>query len=286
MHTTIILVLILVFLFISRFFQIGFIPPLTPGTPILLRYINVMVSVGICILMYFYTKKRTQNRKESLLAAWVFSVLFWPLEQGRIVSQVNISVFFLLIYLIHITSCSLKTKIFSTFILVVVLFFIYPQLWIFKLALPKLSIDLVNNFIAVASFEFLFFKNQYFWWGGVRDFGILNLTFLPFFLIGIFQIIYDKDRQIIFGSLILILLTAMSPYFPETREFYLATPFFSYIIAAGIYKFRLKKNFMRNLLMTGSLIFLMYELSQYFHYYTIHYYMEVRGNLSKIHEAF
>lgn len=286
MHTTILLVLILIFVFISRLYQISLIPPLTPGTPILLRYLNVLVNAAICIAFYYYTKKRTQNRKKAILAAWVYSVLFWPFEQGRIVSQVNTSILFLIIYLIQIKSGSLLYKIVSTIILIGLLLLTYPQLWIFKHVLPKLSFDLINNFFSIVSFEFLFFKNQYFWWGGVRDFGVLNLAFLPFFLIGIYQTIFDYDRQIIFGSLILILLTASSPYFPETRELYLAIPFFSYLIAAGIYKLQLKKNFKRNLFLTGSFIILMYELCQYYHYYTTHYFMEVRSNIYKIHESF
>jgi hypothetical protein len=282
----ILLILILLFIVLSRFLFISSIPVLSIGTNITWRYGNIIFSLVNTVLIYLYVRKRSKNIKIALISSWVYSVLFWSFEQGRIVSQVNSTLIFLLMFLYKITESGLKTKIKMTVIFICLLPIIFPQLWIFRKPIPNLTFDSIKNLFSIISFDQLFFKNIYFWWGGVRDFGIINLAYLPFFVVGVCKIIFRKEFQIIFGSLVIILLTMVSPFYPETKELYLAVPFISYVIATGLYFIFKQKNNYWKIVLIFSTLFFIYELSGYYHFYFIHYSQEVTNNISRIHESF
>jgi hypothetical protein len=283
---TVLLVSILLFTFVSRLALISQIPTLSAGSNISFRYVNIFIDLCIVFCIFYYSKKRSGSIKLGLITAWVLSVLFWSFEQGRVISQVNLGVLFLLMYLIGTLRKNIKYTLLSTLIFFFFLTIVYPQFWIFRKTIPVVFGDILKNFFSTISFDQLFFKNIYFWWGSVRDFGILNLSFAPFFVIGVFQSFYKKEFQIIIGTLLVILMTTLSPYYPETKELYFAVPFFSYFIACGLYSMSNQKLLGWKLVFMTIILYFMYELTGYYHYYFVHYAVEVTNNISRIHEAF
>jgi len=300
------LMLLEIFLYtaISRFFLIGKIPAILDSSIIHLRIASATLSLVSTILLFYLIKNYWRSTRVALLSSWAFSVLPWVFEQGRIVSQPNYALFSILLfiaftksYLYSFTSGEYFAHprgVFRAFLYVfitIILIFVYPRFWLFKIQEFKFSINsLITNLFILSSFDFLFFKNITFWWGGVREFGMIFLSMLPFFLVGVYELFIRKKGKLLFLLGLITFIAALSPFFPESREFYFAMPIVSIIIAVGldklvrIYKFSLPPQ--RWILVTLIFSFILYEMTQFFHFYFVHYPQQILGNFSQIHEAF
>jgi len=288
MRKTNLLFVVLLYSFILRFWRLGQIPPLIDQSLFLARLTNAFLSLMSVFLLYYYSKVLFKNVRLALLSAYIFAIAPWVLEQGRIYSQANVALFILLAFLtVTIKLKSLYLKLFLSSIFYFLFSISYPQFWLFKMSQFELSLNnVLNNIFIILSPEFFFFKNPTFWWGGVRDFGILYLAWLPFLLVGLNDVFVIKKPRILLWIGIVLLISVASPFFPESREFFIITPFISLIVASGIYKFFSRNDLLTRVLFFLVFVFMIYEIIQYFHYYTIHYPQQILGNRGHINEPF
>lgn len=280
------LILLLIFSFFSRFYLLDKIPPSLASYVLALRLTTAVLSVASIFLLFLYSKRITKKPKIALFSAWIIAVLPWTIEQSRIYSQVSIALFLLLLFLLAfdlIKNIFLKL---SVIILFCVLFYIaYPDFWLFK---SKVFFDThtgyLNNLFSLLSPEFLFFRNFTFYWGGVKEAGVMYLIFLPFLIIGLVESFIYKQFRLLIPILMILIISSSSPFFPESREFFLIIPFLSIIMGLGVYKLLSRKLSIILLLLFTTLI--VYEMGQFFHYYYIHYPQDIISNKPNIKQPF
>lgn len=280
------LLLLLFYTAISRLFLLFTIPQMV-NSSIATRILSSSSSLASAFFLFFLSQKYFKNTKISLISVWFFVNLPWVFVEGRIVSQPNIALFFILITILFAQKISSRYKYIFLVLILPILYLAYPQFWLFKMQEFKLSPEsFITNLYILFSFNFLFFNNITYWWGGIREFGVMFLSFIPFFIPGLYRLIISKEIKLLILLLLVTIIAALSPYFPESREFYIATPIISYILALGAYYLTVQKNKTVIALLLCLFIFMIYELSQFYHFYFIHYPQTVAGNVSKIHESF
>jgi len=269
-----------------RLWKITSVPPQTENTVIILRILSAAAGILLTWIVFYLAKQFNLSRKTALLSAWAYSLSPWAIEQGRIFSSVNLSsavLFLSVIYLLRYLFKKNNTKLILR--LAPFVFAVIPGIWYikFKFLLPIAHI--LNNLFILISPNLLFYRNITFWWGGLSEFGINYVTFLPFFLIGLIKQFPGKKILMLFLAWVLI-FSAFSPDFPESRLFYLSGPLWSILIGTGMtFSFRVQNKFLKTLIICLSL-FLIYEYGQLLHYYFRHYPISVSGNLDKIHGIF
>lgn len=284
------LLAIIIFTIISRFLFIDKIPP-SFSSSLWQRYLNASLAVVGIPIIYLLVRKYLKSKRIALISSLFFAILPWTVEQGRIVSPVNISLVLLMGVILFAKFIKHRVlKLFVYLLIPPILYFFYPQFWLFRIKEFSLSLSgFLNNLFIFASPDFFFFKNPTFWWGGVREFGIVYLILLPFLLFGIYELLRNKRYSIFVWMLLILFISAASPFFPESREFYFITPLLSIVLAVGVEKLYLKaikKNIFWKTIFISVFMLLIYEFSQFFHYYMVHYPQQVRSNIENIHEAF
>lgn len=288
MRYLLLLTLTLINAVILRFWMINSIPPLLEHSSISARVISAVFSIGNTVLLYFFCQSLVKSKKLALLAIWVFILLPWTIEQGRILSQVNNALFFILLSLLVMNKTNnyfIKIVIVSALFLVS--YFIYPQFWIFKAKLELLPAGkYLDNFISLVSFDLIFFKNITFWWGGVKEVGIAYFSFLPFMVVGLYELINRLKLNLAILITIVFFISFTSPLFPESREFFLINPFISLVLAMGINKIYSHRGKISRLFFYLIFLFIIYDIAQFLHFYTVHYPLQIKINQSKINEAF
>lgn len=139
------------------------------------------------------------------------------------------------------------------------------------------GLETLSNYGKHFSFDFLFIK------GGlpirylVPEAGLLYLIELPFLLIGIFLVLKSKkDFPLLFIYWMLIGPVAASLTFediPNIQRAFFVLPSFQVLTAYGfyqVYKILKKERLIKNLLISGSLLFLIFNFSYFFHQYLVH----------------
>lgn len=285
-RATVFLAELILFVSITRLYLLGVVPP-HASLAVSDRFISAIFSIGSTIILFFLTDTLLKKKKLSLLISWIFAVLPWTFEQGRIISQPNNCVFYLLLILFLIISVdSLYAKIVLVFLFPVIIHISYPQIWLEKSHILPTVHDFLNNFFLLTSPDLLFFKNTTFWWGGVKGFGVMYVTLLPFFLLGVIQTINRKEYRLPAILALLITTAALSTYLPESRELFLATPIFSFMIARGLYGFYSNHRKLPIGITILLIVCITYEMAQFMHYYFIHYPLYIQGNINQIKDAF
>lgn len=287
MHS-IALLLVIVYASVSRLWFLNQIPPLLDIASYYPRLVSAIFGIATVAVIYFLSKLIYKNKRLALLTAWVFAVSPWSVEQGRVISQPTIALFCLL--LISFLFLTVKNKIMRRGLLIItplVLYLTYPQFWLFRFTqpLPKIA-DFLNNLFYLISPEFLFFKNTTFWLGGVRESGIFYLFFLPFLLLGIYKMVIRQKIYISVIFVLILLFSAASPYFPESREFYLAYPLLCLVVAIGINYWWSVKSKISRLIFVFLFLFIIYDIASFFHYYTVHYPQQIQISRGQINEKF
>src|SRR3989344_2568595 len=259
-----VLLLLFIFSLLSRFYLLNTVPPLFDAQIQILRLSSAVLNILSIFLLYIYVKKTLNNTKIALLSAWVMATLPWVLEQGRIYSYASNSLFFLLLFLLFWISLN---NLLARFILLIsffiTLYFSYPNLWIFK-TMPVLDhpIIFINNLFNLLSPDNLFFRNFTFWWGGVKEVGVMYILLFPFLIFGLLEIINHRRYKLLYPCLFILFLS----------------------VAFGIYKLFLKGIQPLFILIFTALI--TYEIIQFFHYYYIHYPQDIISNKSNIKDPF
>lgn len=287
MKGKLILLLILIFTAISRFFLLDKIPQILSPSIVSWRQASVAATVTSTIIIYLLADTYFRNTKIALLSAWIFSILPWTFEQGRINSPPNFALVLLLCLLLLIKKITSRIKFSLLLLIPVLIFFSYPQFWLFRFNEFKFNIhSFISNLYILTSFDFLFIKNITFWWGGIREFGVMYLSFLPFYFFGIYQLIINNEKKLLFIYGLITIIAALSPFFPESREFYIATPLISLIIAFGIYLFLQRRSIFTKIFIGLLFLSIIYENMQFIHFYFVHYPLQIKSNFSQIHEKF
>lgn len=276
--------------FLVRFFYLGTVPVMNHLESHSFRIMSSLGNIGVIIMLYFITKRLISNRTISLLSSFVFATLPWTIEQSRIVSEVNNFLFWIiLLFTISIYTKFKFIKVMAIVLIPLFLYLVYPSFWLFKIHSYSISLNnFMNNIFLLTSYELLFFRNITFWWGGLREWGALHISLIPFFLVGIYQLFVKKIILLIVSIILILIISAMSPFLPESREFYLVTPFISIIIAMGLFYFF--GNYSISKYRYPSIIIFVlvfiYDFSSLLHYYFVHYSLQVLGNIQNINGIF
>lgn len=292
MKNKIFLFYIFLFNFGTRFWKLGVIPPLFDPDLVDLRLMSAVISVFLPFILYFFLSKIYRDKKLALLSAFIFSLLPGSLIEGRIVSLL-----------------------------------VSPSIWLKELPVLIAPFKILTNFLSLISFDMLFFQNTTFYWGGIRETGIIYLSLLPFILAGIYFSLAKAAIKPLLLLLLIFTIISLNPEFPESRLIFLSLPIFSLIIAGGLKNIWFvnppwpkgrgilgfkdetprrmpQKDFhssppsMSGLSGTGvrvlyskifTVIFILiftYEIIQFFHFYTVHYPIQVKDFSQKITEPF
>jgi len=289
MNKFIMLFSILIIAAVLRFYRIGIAPPLIEQSNLAMREVSALFGVVNVFLVYLITKKIFRNYKPGLLSAWIMSVLPWTLEQGRIVSQVNIALPIILLNLLLIRS--IKNKLINCLILLALALFyiVYPQFWLFRNFQTIPLQNFINNFFSVISPDMWFFRNISFYHAGLRDWGFIYLTMFPVLIIGLYATAISKLKWLILLLIGLGAVTSASPFFPETSEFFLAIPVISLILATGFYRlfsYLTNHGITFKILSVIYILLITYEISQLLHFYFVHYPQQVMGSITEIQIPF
>ncbi len=272
-------ILILLQGFLIRFIYIGKIPA---GLDIVLkeRVIIAIVSLLSIPLLKYITKKITGSLQLGFLAGWFLSIFPWHIEQSRIYSMYPLLLFLILLYFFILLNTSKTIRIISTFFLLASIFLIKPFWFLINPFLYQYNYSkFIANLFQLTSFGFIFFKNDSFWSGGFRNFGILFPETIPLFIIGLYSLLKKRIGIILLViSLVLAVITSLNTNFPETREFFFIIPIFSIVLALGAQKLSLlirsSSVFLRILSYVYLIVFI-YGLFQFFHFYFVHYNLRI-----------
>lgn len=282
------LLLLVIWDLFSRFVFITKFPPLFSSQSINLRLIAVAMSSVNVVLIYYLSGILFANRKVALLSAWVLMILPWSIEQGRIGTSPNVSLsFFLLSIILFLKNFrSIRHIIFSLILLIFTLIF-FPGIWFFQNIITVIKLEsFVDNILYLTSPEFLFFKNIISWWEGVRYFGILFISLMPFILIGLYSLISRRIYFPLLGFSFVLIVSALSPFFPQSKEFYLSLPFISIIVAYGFYHLSISKSNLLKVAMYILILMIIYDQLQFFHFYFYHYPIQIMDGESHLNEMF
>ena len=280
--------LILFYTALIRWWKIGHVPQLINQGEFQQRIIFSTFSLLTIYLIYIYAKNLL-SPKTALISAWVFSIMPWVQEQGRLNSIHNFTLFiFLISLIINNKYKNILPRSASWIIFIFFYYLVNSNSWLFHPLNYTLKISqYLNNIFYLISPYFLFFHNTSFWWGGIKEFGVMYISYIPFFLIGILGLIYTKKKlSVFYWMIILTLIGALNPQFPEGREIFLLVPFLILMISTGVMKLINIKGLIPRIFLSFMLFFMIYELSQFFHYYYVHYPQDISKNISNINVPF
>lgn len=266
-----------------RFPGLNLIPP-GQSANLVLRIFSAfsgVISVGLVMLII---KDRTKNISLSLISGLILCFMPWHIEQSRVVSGVNSGLTLILFYswVYWYLPCRI-CKIFLFAAFTIIFWRIYPSFWIFSgnWTLPTFT-EIMGNLFKLISGEFLFFKNDTFWRGGLRTYGVMLPGFIPAFMLGIY-LIFKKQGFIKYAKwyllfIIIWVLSAVSPNFPESREYFLILPYLTFICALGFYHLieNSKKRLIFRILFISYFMFIIYEYILFTHFYTVHYQQRIK----------
>ena len=243
-----------------------------------------VISIGLFMLI---VKKRSNDNVFSYVSGLVLTFMPWHIEQSRVYSQAMLGLTVVLAGTVLYHVFQKRTwQIICIIITCVVFRFSCPSFWFFSgtQVLPT-AYGFVNNLFKLVSVEFLFFKNDSFWWGGLRTVGAMLVSTLPFFIIGIYEAVLKNKRNVWKWMLFMLsiwFVAAANPQFPEEREFFFITPFLSLILGFGVKKvieqFAYPKIWIKALL-SIYIIWLVYDHVVFIHWYTTHYPLRVRSEI-------
>lgn len=269
------------------------IPPLGVAG-LIPRIITALMSIVTIGLLMYIVHKKTRNLSLTYASGLAFALMPWHIEQSRIVSPPMWALLVVLLTYSLVLQCN-KTyvKLAITAFAVLVLTWVYPGILSFTQTSRSLNVLAhVSHFFRLISIQFHFFQNDSFWKGGLREWGVLLPTTLPIFLLGLFQLLKSvKWKHWGYGLYLVViwLIAALNPLFPEGREFFLITPYISIIIGLGIiklldlYKY---STFKTKALLGVFFLFVIYEHLIFAHFYLSHYVKRIQYSIPYEERAF
>lgn len=275
------LLLILVLGLVLRFGYLGSLPP---STEALLsgRFISAVSGFLSILLIYLFCRRYFNNKTLALFSALSFTLLPLAIVENRINSWVSVLNLGVIIFFLLLTFKNRWLNITGLVIFIIVVYFYRNNLWFFNNTLSVKPGNFFNNIFNLISFNKIFFSNDTYWAGGLRNYGMLYPESIILFLLGIYQFLRERKKlSIIIFSLIIIVIASASPTYPEAREAGLLMFPLSLIVGIGIQYFcewfrKGKKPFFVIILTGIYSLILLYGIINFFHYYIIHYKLRVQ----------
>lgn len=279
----------IVILLIAAELRLPFIdkfPPIGPG----LLWLRILT--GVTSLFTIWSTMYLVKQKSSLLLAYAVGVIMtvtpWHIENSRIYSPAMLSLALVLIIGLIINS-SLNRIIKFIAVLLISLFIslVYKDLWF--LSIPLKDLSLFNRFSEKAfhllSGEWLFFKNETFWGGGLRTSGVFLPSFIPFYYLGLMILLrrINKNHIPLFITIVVWwIISALNPRYPEGREFFFVLPLFCLAVAQGLVfvvsKIK-RQHYLIKVVILTYFLFMAYEYTVYAHDYINHYSHRVNNEI-------
>lgn len=283
------LILLTIIAIITALIRLPFLHTLPPGgeNALLLRFPSAISGVISILVFTLLVTKVTSSFSLGFISGIVLTFMPWHIEQSRVYSQAMLGLTVILSGLLVMQYFnSTFQKIFIALFIVILFYLLYPSFWLFSgnLITPDLY-KYATNLFKLISVEFLFFKNDSFWWGGLRTLGTMLPSMLPFFLLGLFEtvkVMQKKDFVWVIPFIFIWLIASAAPKFPEEREVFLISPYLALITAVGLR--RITHYFRDGLIWTKIAIglyalFIVYEHLLFFHLYTSHYSRRVNSEV-------
>ncbi len=242
-----------------------------------------IISIAVLVLFIWKVFKRPDV---GLVSGYCLALMPWHIEQSRVVStpMLGLAVGMTTLYMTQI----FRDRLVKGLILVLGLglfYFLYRDFWLFSIGTIIKPHDFLTNVFKLASVDFLFYRNDTFWEGGLRTIGVLLPGFIGLAGIGLVEIIRKWNKKYWFyylGFIFLLVLSAANPKLPEAREYFLVTPYLSIICALGAIKlYRLLFNSKKaiRLFIFMYLMFIAYEHIWFYHMYSYHYAQRVKNEV-------
>lgn len=267
--------------FSLRFLGFGEIPPAV-SEALTGRVVTGIASFLSVPLLIYLIAQLSKDWQLGFLSGFWLSILPWSLEQGRINSPYPLILLILLTFLLLFLKTSNKLLKSVLSLVALVLIFILKPFWFQQGIIGQFKINsILNNFFKQLSFDFLFFKNDSFWKGGLRNYGIIFPEAIPIFLVGLYLLI-QRTKVAIYtlGWLVLLaLIGSLNSQFPEDRTLFLGTPVLALILAFGTKKlseFLKSQSKVIRIISIFYLLVLFYGLLQFTHFYLVHYNLQIR----------
>lgn len=255
----------------------------------------VALSGIVSVFLFIYcVQKYFQNVKLALIAGLVLTLLPWHIEQSRVISGSMIGLTFILGAISVSLSFPSKRVLATTLVLSpLILYLVYPDFWPYQGKLPDLSLTFfLANIFKLISVEYLFYRNDSFWLGGLRDRGVLLSSCLPLFGLGIYQTLKKLRRihlRLILPFIAVLFIAAANPMFPEQKEYFLISPYLALIVAFGVLYMIdhfISSNMFIKAILIIYIIFLLYDHLLFYHYYTVHYAQRIQNEIPKTEITF
>ncbi len=288
------LFLLTFFAFGIRIWKLGEVPLSNVDGPFFARISSALAGVAIVLLIYSIAVKLFKKPINEKIALWsAFWVAATPLliVESRIVSEPMRATFMLLglfavtIYFVK----SLKHQLLALLLFFGISLISYPSAWIFHIEKMPTFSQFLTQFFKLASFEFLFFNNDSFWWGGMRAMGVMLPIMVIPFLVGVYGFIFwiDARARNLLGVTIIFLsiFAALSPLLPESREILLVVPFLCMVLGIG------SAFIQRRLVSLGkiglaigviSLFFVLYQWLIFWRLYTVHHAARISSEIDYV----
>lgn len=275
------LIIIFIIGLILRCVALGGIPPGIPEI-FLSRLISALSGSFSIVIIYFLSLKLSGYRRVALFSALSFAILPVSIVESRLTSWVSILSLVIMVAWLFLYKKSFFYKILGLMIFIVSLFLFRREIWILSGGYFNINIKaFLTNFFNVLSFDKLFFINDSYWIGGLRRYGMLYPESIPIFLVGIYELIIKKVKIFFFFASIIIVIASLNPLYPEARELGLLAPMLAIILGFGGHKIFtwIYPNRSRLLVITlGISYFLIicYGILNFFHYYFVHYNLQIK----------
>lgn len=272
----------MIYTFTLRLWHIGITPQMLQPEIFYNRVFTAIAGFLSVIILIPFASYLFQSRRTALFSAWMYASLPRTIEQSRVSSSIlHIQLFILVFFLVMTKIRNNVVRIFLSLLFTFVLFILLSNF-----SLPRILPlnNYISNFMDIVSFDLLFFHDKSIWYSEFKEFGLLYMTLLPFFFIGILDCIAYR-KKIILLMLPFIFIAIINPYFPLQKEVLLLLPFFSIIAAHGMNNYPLT-NIIFRFFMVIMILLVGYETAQFLHHYIIHYPVQLQNNYANIYEIF
>ena len=259
-----------------KYWRLGTYPKLFDPVFFNYRLLSSTGNILVIIIFYYYIKGKFGSIKLALLSSLIFTTLPLTIVESRIASSYSLILFlFMLIILISSWIRLFYLRVCLLLLIIISISLIYPQIWQGQFYTLITPLKYISNFFELMSFDLLFFKNESFYWGGIRETGLLYLFMLPLFLSGIYTFIVTQKYKPLLLFLLIFAIIPLAPLFPENRAVYFSIPLLSLIVATGLIRLLTQKVHSRTILIGSLTGFFVYEFILFLHFYFIHYQKQV-----------
>lgn len=258
--------------------------PIMPHPEVLYERIGTASTGSLSVIaLFFLSFHLLKNKRIAFLTAWIYASLPWTIEQSRIVSIIQNIQFITLFLLLFQSLIKNKFRKITYFLLVST-----STLLLFVIFVPMRLLPVyvyIQHIFTIFSPELLFFHNDAIWYSEFKEFGLVYTILLPFFLISIFYAINHYKK--VFILFFPFLFTAIAnPSYPSFKEMFLFLPFLSTICAIGLNRLINRTGRVNLFFLTTCVLLIGYEVSQFLHFYFIHFPYQLQNNLPNINEIF